>query len=63
MAKDYFKKHNIEFEDYNVQVDLQKRQEMFEKAPGNQAVPVISIGDEVMIGFDRPLIDKLLDIK
>ncbi len=62
MAKDYFKKHNIEFEDYNVQADLQKRQEMFDAIPGNQGVPVIVIGKEAIIGFDRPRIDELLNI-
>lgn len=62
MAKDYFKKHNIKFEDYNVQVDLARRQEMMEKTEGGLAVPVITIGDEVIIGFDRAKIDNLLAI-
>jgi len=62
MAKDYFKKHEIKFEEYNVQVDLARRQEMLEKTDGGLAVPVITIGDEVIIGFDRVKIDSLLGI-
>lgn len=62
MAKDYFKKHDIKFEDYNVQADLARRQEMLEKTDGGLAVPVITIGDEVIIGFDRVRIDNLLGI-
>lgn len=60
-AKDFFKENNVAFEDYNVAVDLQKRKEMIEKS-GQMGVPVIFIGDEMIIGFDKPAITKALGI-
>ncbi len=61
MAKDYFKEKNVEFTDYDVATDMSKRQEMVEKS-GQMGVPVILIGDEIIVGFNRPVIDKLLGI-
>lgn len=55
MAKEFFKENNIEYTDYDVSTDLEKRKEMIEKS-GQMGVPVIYINDEMMIGFDK---DKL----
>ena len=62
MAKDYFNEKNIAFTDYDVASDLEKRQEMIEKS-GQMGVPVIMIGDEMLVGFDKGRINELLDIK
>jgi len=62
MAKDYFKEKGVAFEDYNVAEDLDKRQEMIEKS-GQMGVPVIYIGDDMLIGFDKPRINELLGIE
>ena len=62
MAKDYFKEKGVEFEDYNVAEDLDKRQEMIEKS-GQMGVPVIFIGEDMLIGFDKPRINNLLGIE
>lgn len=59
MAKDYFKENNIEYTDYNVAEDAEKRAEMLEKT-GQMGVPVIIIGDEVTIGFNQARIEELL---
>ncbi len=55
MAKDFLTENNIEFTDYNVAEDAEKRQEMVEKS-GQMGVPVIVIGNEMMVGFNE---DKL----
>lgn len=62
MAKDYFNEKGIKYEAFDVVSDMEKRREMVEKS-GQMGVPVIVIGDEIVIGFNKPLIDQLLDIK
>ena len=52
MAKDFFKEKGVTFTDYNVAQDLEKRQEMIQKS-GQMGVPVIFVGDEMIIGFDQ----------
>lgn len=61
MAKDYFDEKGVKYTDYNVMEDLEKRQEMLEKS-GQMGVPVIMIGDEIIIGFDQPRINSLLGL-
>jgi glutaredoxin-like YruB-family protein len=59
MAKEYFKAHDVAFTDYDVASDLEKRQEMLQKS-GQMGVPVIFIGDEMVIGFDQERIASLI---
>jgi glutaredoxin len=61
MAKDFFKEKNIAYTEYNVAGDVEKRKEMIEKS-GQMGVPVIFIGDELIIGFDKPKIVKALGL-
>ena len=61
MTKDFLKEHNIEYNDFDVSVDTDKRQEMIEKS-GQMGVPVIFIGDEMIIGFDKEKIEQELGI-
>jgi len=61
MTKDYLKEHNFAFTDVDVAADATKRQEMVEKS-GQMGVPVILIGEELIIGFDKRRIDELLGI-
>lgn len=62
MAKDYFKENGVEFTDYNVGVDPQKRAEMMEKS-GQMGVPVIVVDDkDLIIGFNKPVLANLLGI-
>ena len=61
MAKDFFKDNNVAYTDYNVAVDQEKRREMMEKS-GQLGVPVILIGNELIVGFDRPRIAKALGL-
>ena len=67
MAKEYFAENNVEFEDYDVAVDEEKRKEMVDKT-GQMGVPVITIGEEgaepeVIIGFNKQQIAELLGLK
>jgi glutaredoxin 3 len=62
MAKEFFTEHNVPFTDYNVGTDTVKRTEMLEKS-GQMGVPVIIIDDrDVVIGFDKKALSKLLEI-
>ncbi|MCA9352035.1 glutaredoxin family protein [Patescibacteria group bacterium] len=59
MAKDYFAENNIEYTEYNVAEDAEKRAEMMEKT-GQMGVPVIEINNEIVIGFNEAKIKELL---
>jgi len=61
MAKDFFTANSIVYTDYIVATDLEKRKEMMEKS-GQMGVPVIIIGNELTVGFDKPKIAKLLGL-
>lgn len=61
MAKDFFKSHNVAFTDYNVGADVDKRREMIEKS-GQMGVPVISIDDKIMVGFDQSALATALGV-
>ena len=61
MAKDFFKEHGIAYETFDVQSDLAKRKEMIQKS-GQMGVPVIFVGDEMIIGFDRERLASALGI-
>lgn len=61
-AKDYFTDHGIKYTDYNVATDLEKRKEMIQKS-GQMGVPVIYVGDELVVGFDQRRLADLLSIK
>lgn len=60
-AKEFFKKNNIEFTDYNVAEDAVKRTEMLERS-GQMGVPVIFIENEMIIGFNEKRLKDLLGI-
>jgi len=61
VAKDFFKSHNIDFEDIDVVVDQKAAQEMIKKS-GQMGVPVIEIDDKIIIGFNKPVLEKILSL-
>ncbi len=61
MAKDFFKENNVPYTEYNVASDQEKRAEMMEKS-GQLGVPVIIIGDELTVGFNKPKIAEMLGL-
>jgi len=62
LAKNYFKNKNVEFTDYNIGIDPLKAQEMI-KISGQMGVPVITIDDEILVGFDQDKIENSLNSK
>ena len=59
--KGYFKKNEVEFEDIDVSKDEKQLQKMI-KDSGQMGVPVVDIDGEIITGFDKEKIDKLLKI-
>ncbi len=62
MAKDFFTDNKVAYKDYDVANDLEKRKEMVERS-GQMGVPVITIGDKTVVGFDEKQLRELLGIK
>lgn len=60
-AKKYFDSKNIEFTELIVADDKENREEVF-KVSGQRSVPVIDINGEIVVGFDREKIDKVLNL-
>ena len=61
MAKEFFQKNNVEFQEFDVGVDLEKRKEMIDKS-GQMGVPVIMVGEDMIVGFNKPKLEGLLNI-
>ena len=61
MAKEFFAANGIQYTDYDVGTDLEKRKEMVEKS-GQMGVPVIFVDNDMVIGFDKPHLAQLLGI-
>jgi glutaredoxin len=49
----------VEFEAKNVAEDAAAREDLLART-GRMAVPVITVGDEVVVGFDRGRLQRLL---
>ena len=58
-AKEYLSQKGISYTDYDVGTDREKAKEMVQKS-GQMGVPVIIIDDEIVVGFNQNLLDKLL---
>ncbi|TES88105.1 MAG: NrdH-redoxin [Dehalococcoidia bacterium] len=58
-AKDYLTQKGIAFTDYNVAEDREKTKEMIEKSK-QMGVPVIVVGDDIVVGFNQAKLDSLL---
>ncbi len=61
LVKDFLNENSIEFEEYDVSSNMEKRQEMIDKT-GQMGVPVIMVGEEVVVGFDKEKLSELLDL-
>ena len=66
MAKEYFTENKVEFVEYDVAADEEKRNEMVEKT-GQMGVPVIVVTEEgsepeVTVGFDKARLVELLGL-
>jgi len=61
MAKDFFAKNKIVYEEYDVSKDKKALVEMVGKSH-QMSVPVIDIENEIFVGFNRSDIEKVLKI-
>ncbi len=61
-AKEYFRMHRINFKEIDVTKDPYGVKEL-QKLSGQTGVPVILINNRPIVGFNKNLIDKLLDIR
>lgn len=59
MAKEYLKGLKVPFKEIDVEHDHQAAMELVQKT-GQAGIPVIEIGKETIVGFDRPRIDSAL---
>ena len=58
-VKDYLQEKNEQFTEYNVAQDREKLQEMVQMT-GQRGVPVVVVGDKVIVGFNQSKIDEAL---
>jgi len=58
-AKEYLSRKGISYTDIDVAQDKEKAKEMTQKS-GQMSVPVIIIDNEIIVGFNQVLLDKLL---
>lgn len=58
-AKKYFDSINVKYSDVNVEEDQKAAEDMVQKS-GQMGVPVIEIGEHIIVGFDKPKIDLAL---
>lgn len=61
MTKEFFKENNVEYTEHDVAADVERRKEMIEKS-GQMGVPVITIGEEVIVGYDEDELRRLLSL-
>jgi glutaredoxin-like YruB-family protein len=59
VAKDWLRQNGVHFSEYNVAADPHKAEEMIRKS-GQMGVPVIDINGRIIIGFNRPEIERAL---
>lgn len=60
MAKNYFTKMGVSYQDINVGIDRVAAQEMVRKS-GQMGVPVIDIDGQIIVGFQPTLFEKLIN--
>jgi glutaredoxin 3 len=61
-AKRYFKEKKVRFKDVDVSRDQKAMLDMMKRTGGNKGVPVVLINNRPIIGFDKPKINKMLNI-
>jgi glutaredoxin-like YruB-family protein len=59
VAKEFFRNQHVPFTEYNVASDQRKAEEMVRKS-GQMGVPVIEVNGKIIVGFNRPEIEKAL---
>lgn len=62
MTKKYFRDKGGKFKEVDISRDAVAARDMVKRS-GQMCVPVVDIGGKIVVGFDRPKIDKYLGIK
>lgn len=62
MSKEFFQANGVQYTEADVANDAAKRQEMVDRS-GQMGVPVIFIGEEMVIGFDKRRLTELLGLQ
>ncbi|MDU5109087.1 MAG: glutaredoxin domain-containing protein [Clostridium sp.] len=60
-VKNYLKSNHVGYEEVNVSYDRQGAMEMVAKS-GQRGVPVLDINGNIVVGFDKRQIDRLLGL-
>ena len=60
-TKEFLDENKVPYDDINVAADQASAKEMVEKS-GQMGVPVIDIKGTIIVGFDKPAIEKALDL-
>lgn len=59
IAKKYLRDKGVKFREFNVAVDQRRAMEMAHRSR-QQGVPVIDINGNIVVGFDKAKIDRLI---
>ena len=59
MVKDYLKAKGYDFTEKDISMDQEALMYVVKKV-GQAVTPIITIGDRIIVGFDRPKIDDAL---
>lgn len=60
MAKNFFAEKGIVFDEIDVSIDEAAAKEMIDRT-GQMGVPVIEIESDVVVGFDRAVLENLIE--
>lgn len=58
-ARDFFRKNQVRFTEYNIARDQRRADEMVRKS-GQMGVPVIDINGKIIVGFNQPEVERAL---
>jgi len=61
MAKSFLKEKGIAYTEFDVAENMEKRQEMIKRS-GQMGVPVIVIGNDIIVGFNEDKVSALLGL-
>jgi glutaredoxin-like YruB-family protein len=61
-TKQYLRAHGIAFKEIDISRDTHAAKDIMRRT-GQTGVPVLLIDNRHVVGFNKPLIDRLLDIK
>lgn len=62
VLKHFLEEHDIELQEFDVSKDAEARKEMIQKS-GQMEVPVVEINGEIVVGFNKKEILRLLNIQ